>query len=101
MTQDLLFEVTDGVAVMTLNRPDKLNAFTGEMLRALIDALDESEAREDVRVAVLTGAGRGFCSGGDVGGMGGAAENRPHVTKNRIWKEIQAIPNRAARFEKP
>lgn len=101
MTQDLLFEVTDGVAVMTLNRPDKLNAFTGEMLRALIDALDESEAREDVRVAVLTGAGRGFCSGGDVGGMGGAADNRPHVTKNRIWKEIQAFPKRAARFEKP
>jgi 2-(1,2-epoxy-1,2-dihydrophenyl)acetyl-CoA isomerase len=101
MAEDLLFEVTDGVAVMTLNRPGKLNAFTGDMLHGLVAALDECDRRDDVRVAVLTGAGRGFCSGGDVGGMGGGADNRPHVTKNRIWNEIQAFPKRAARFEKP
>jgi enoyl-CoA hydratase/carnithine racemase len=101
MAQDLLFDVSGGIAVMTLNRPDKLNAFTGEMLHGLVAALDECDARDDVRVAILTGAGRGFCSGGDVGGMGGAADNRPHVTKRRIWREIQAFPKRAARFEKP
>ncbi len=101
MTQPVLFEVTDGVGVMTLNRPDKLNAFTQDMLHALVACLDECDSRDDVRVAVLTGMGRGFCSGGDVGGMGGAADNRPHVTKNRIWNDIQAFPKRAARFEKP
>src|SRR6185437_4958004 len=101
MAQDLLFDVSGGIAIMTLNRPDKLNAFTGEMLHGLVAALDECDARDDVRVAILTGAGRGFCSGGDVGGMGGAADNRPHVTKRRIWREIQAFPKRAARFEKP
>jgi len=101
MAQDLLFDVSGGIAIMTLNRPDKLNAFTGEMLHGLVAALDECDARDDVRVAILTGAGRGFCSGGDVGGMGGATDNRPHVTKRRIWREIQAFPKRAARFEKP
>ena len=101
MTQDLLFDISGGIAVLTLNRPEKLNAFTGEMLHGLVAALDECDAREDVRVAILTGAGRGFCSGGDVGGMGGGADNRPHVTKDRIWRDIQAFPKRAARFEKP
>ena len=101
MTQDLLFEITDGIGVLTLNRPAKLNAFTGEMLHGLVAALDECDARDDIRVVILTGAGRGFCSGGDVSGMGGAADNRPHVTKKRIWQEIQAFPKRAARFEKP
>ena len=101
MTQDLLFEVTDGVAVMTLNRPEKLNAFTHDMLHGLVARLDECDSRDDVRVAVLTGAGRGFCSGGDVGGMGAGSDSRPHVTKNRIWNDIQAFPKRAARFEKP
>lgn len=101
MAEDLLFRIDDGIAVMTLNRPDKLNAFTGEMLHGLVAALDTCDARDDVRVAVLTGAGRGFCSGGDIGGMGEAADNRPHVTKTRIWREIQAFPKRCARFEKP
>lgn len=101
MTPDLLFDVADHVAVITLNRPLKLNAFTGAMLHGLVGLLDECDARDDVRAVILTGAGRGFCSGGDVGGMGGAADNRPHVTKNRIWHDIQAFPKRAARFEKP
>ena len=101
MSEHLLVEIDDGVAVLTLNRPGKLNAFTGDMLQGLVAALDECEARDDVRVAILTGAGRGFCSGGDIGGMGAAADNRPHVTKERIWREIQAFPKRCARFEKP
>jgi enoyl-CoA hydratase/carnithine racemase len=101
MATNLQVEIADGIAIMTLNRPEKLNAFTAEMLHGLVAALDECEAREDVRVAILTGAGRGFCSGGDVGGMGAAADNRPHVTKARIWNEIQAFPKRCARFEKP
>jgi len=66
MSQTILFEVTDGVAVITLNRPEKLNAFAGDMRERLVAALDEVAARADARVLVITGAGRGFCSGGDV-----------------------------------
>ncbi len=101
MSDDLLVEVKDGIGTLTLNRPDKLNAFTRDMLFGLVDALDDFETREDVKVAILTGAGRGFCSGGDIGGMGKGHEARPHMTKERIWREIQAFPKRVARFEKP
>jgi 2-(1,2-epoxy-1,2-dihydrophenyl)acetyl-CoA isomerase len=64
--QTLLFEVADGVARITLNRPDKLNTFTPEMHRELRDALDRSEAA-GARAVLLTGAGRGFCAGQDLG----------------------------------
>lgn len=101
MTDQVLVNVEDGVGTLTLNRPDKLNAFTGDMLNGLIAALDDCEVRDDVAVVVLTGAGRGFCSGGDIGGMGEGHDVRPHVTKDRIWQEIQAFPKRLARFEKP
>ena len=101
LTDFLIFEVQDGVATLTMNRPEKLNAFTSEMLHGLVAALDECEDREDVRTVILTGAGRGFSSGGDIGGMGEENDSRPHITKTRIWEEIQAFAKRAARFEKP
>jgi len=66
----VLVEVSDGVAVLTLNRPDRLNAFTGRMgdeLGAAYRACDEDDA---VRAVVVTGAGRGFCAGADLGGGG-------------------------------
>jgi enoyl-CoA hydratase/carnithine racemase len=59
-------EVADRVATVTFDRPDKLNALTFEVYADLRDLLGEIEHREDVRVLVLTGTGRGFCSGGDV-----------------------------------
>ena len=63
---NILFEVADGVAIITLNRPDKLNSFTADMLVAFRDAL-EAAARDDaVRVVLMTGAGRGFCAGQDL-----------------------------------
>ncbi|MCS5605372.1 MAG: enoyl-CoA hydratase/isomerase family protein, partial [Alphaproteobacteria bacterium] len=101
MTDFLIFEVQDGIATLTMNRPEKLNAFTSEMLHGLVAALDEFESREDIRAVILTGAGRGFSSGGDIDGMGEENDNRPHITKSRIWEEIQTFPKRAARFEKP
>ncbi|MEM7405317.1 MAG: enoyl-CoA hydratase [Pseudomonadota bacterium] len=97
----LLFDVHEHVATLTLNRPEKLNAFTSDMLQGLVAALDECDARDEVRAVILTGAGRGFCSGGDIGGMGAEQDNRPHITKHRIASEIQAFPKRLARFEKP
>ena len=101
MSDSVLLEVADRVATLTLNRPDKLNAFSDEMLNALVARVDQCAARDDVGAVILTGAGRGFCSGGDVSAMGAAADNRPHVTKEYIWTTIQAFPKRLAQFDKP
>jgi 2-(1,2-epoxy-1,2-dihydrophenyl)acetyl-CoA isomerase len=69
MSQDVLEAMKDGVAILTLNRPDRLNAMSGEMLDALLEALPRLADDPAVGVVVLTGAGRGFCAGGDVKAM--------------------------------
>jgi 2-(1,2-epoxy-1,2-dihydrophenyl)acetyl-CoA isomerase len=69
MTEDLLQAIDDGVAILTLNRPDRLNAMSGEMLDAMLEALPRLADDPAVGVVVLTGAGRGFCAGGDVKAM--------------------------------
>jgi 2-(1,2-epoxy-1,2-dihydrophenyl)acetyl-CoA isomerase len=69
MSQDLLEVVKDGVAVLTLNRPDRLNAMSAPMLDALLEALPRLADDADAGVVVLTGAGRAFCAGGDVKAM--------------------------------
>lgn len=66
---DLLVEVKNRVGILTLNRPDKLNALTPAMGTAAITALREMAANPDVGAVILTGAGRGFCAGGDVSAM--------------------------------
>jgi enoyl-CoA hydratase/carnithine racemase len=67
MSEVVLKEVhDDGVAVLTLNRPDRLNAWTGELEQEYFGALRECTASEQVRVIVVTGAGRGFCAGADM-----------------------------------
>jgi 2-(1,2-epoxy-1,2-dihydrophenyl)acetyl-CoA isomerase len=87
MTSDLLESIEDGIALLTLNRPDRLNAFSDEMLRALIEAFARLGAAAEVRAIVLTGAGRGFCAGGDIKGM---ANRKPRTFEQRIedlrWK---------------
>ncbi len=65
-SQVVQMQVEDGVALLTLNRPDRLNAWTSEMEHAYFAMLDQCAAAEDVRVIVVTGAGRGFCSGADM-----------------------------------
>jgi 2-(1,2-epoxy-1,2-dihydrophenyl)acetyl-CoA isomerase len=65
----LLETIDDGVALLTLNRPESLNALSGEMMAGLREAVPRLSADPAVRVVVLTGAGRGFCAGGDVKGM--------------------------------
>src|ERR1051326_1609191 len=66
---DLLETIEDGVAWLTLNRPDRLNAISPEMTEKLIEALSRPRGDQTVGAIVLTGAGRGFCAGGDVKGM--------------------------------
>jgi enoyl-CoA hydratase/carnithine racemase len=68
------FDLTDGVATVTFDRPDRLNALTFEVYADLRDLLVELELREDVRALVITGTGRGFCSGGDVDEIIGALQ---------------------------
>src|SRR3954451_23992964 len=66
MFEEIRYEVADGVLTITLNRPDRLNAFTGVMARELIEAFDASDADDDVRAVIVTGEGRGFCAGADL-----------------------------------
>jgi 2-(1,2-epoxy-1,2-dihydrophenyl)acetyl-CoA isomerase len=76
-TEQLLCEIADGVATITLNRPEKRNAMSNELTPALRQALLTVEADPAVRCVVLTGAGGAFCSGGDVSAMGSAAASSP------------------------
>jgi enoyl-CoA hydratase/carnithine racemase len=84
MSDVVLIDVADGVAVLTFNRPDRLNAWTPELQTQYFDLLVECAERDDVRAIVVTGAGRGFCAGADMqslqalsGNGDGAVEARP------------------------
>ena len=90
MTQDLLESIKDGVATLTLNRPDRLNAMSAEMLDAMLEALPRLADDADVGVIVVTGAGRGFCAGGDVKAM---AEGR-EFGGTTLEEKAQALRSR-------
>jgi enoyl-CoA hydratase/carnithine racemase len=67
--EDILYSTADGVATITLNRPEKLNAWTAAMQSSIKRAMADAANDESVRVIVVTGAGRGFCAGADMGGL--------------------------------
>lgn len=69
--ETIKLDISNGVATLTLNRPDRMNAFTDQMARDMIKAFDETDANDDVRVLIVTGEGRAFCAGADLG-TGGA-----------------------------
>lgn len=71
MYQEISYDKDDRVLTITLNRPDKLNAFTPRMQHELIDAFDRADGDDDVRAVIVTGAGRAFCAGADLS-IGGA-----------------------------
>jgi 2-(1,2-epoxy-1,2-dihydrophenyl)acetyl-CoA isomerase len=98
----VLLDVAAGVAVVTLNRPEKLNAFAGEMRTLLAARLDEAAARADVRVLVLTGAGKAFCAGGDVDHMAGmAGRGAPFAELAPLLEAGEAIVGRLAELPVP
>lgn len=65
--ETITLDVEDNIATITLNRPDRLNAFTAKMMAEIMSAIDETDADDDVRAVIITGAGRGFCAGADLG----------------------------------
>lgn len=69
--EHILCEQANGVATITFNRPERLNAFTSDMGRRLHELFRDLDADDDVRAIIVTGAGRGFCAGADLGGGGG------------------------------
>ena len=73
--ETIKYEVKDNILTITLNRPDRLNAFTGQMMNDLISAFDSASHDDEVRVVIVTGEGRGFCAGADLG-AGEATFNR-------------------------
>ena len=76
MYEQILYEVQDPVAVITFNRPEALNALTGRMQREFKHALAAAESDPSVVGIVLTGAGRGFCAGADIGGLQSTADGK-------------------------
>src|SRR3954464_9717495 len=74
--EQIRYEVSEGILTLTLHRPDKLNAFTATMAKEVIDAFDAADADDDVRVVVLTGAGRAFCAGADLSAGGSTFDHR-------------------------
>jgi 2-(1,2-epoxy-1,2-dihydrophenyl)acetyl-CoA isomerase len=106
-TDDLLAEVRDGVATITLNRPDRRNALSAEMLAALAQVLGELESADAVGALVITGNGPAFCAGGDVkgfsarGGEGGGADE---VDPGQVAAQVEmqrATVGRLHAFAKP
>jgi enoyl-CoA hydratase/carnithine racemase len=75
----LLFEKKDGIAIITLNSPDKLNAISSAMKASIAAAADEVDKDESIKVAILTGAGRGFCAGHDISEMAAGTAKEPTV----------------------
>ena len=96
MTQysEILLDVADGVATITLNRPDRLNAFTTTMLRELVAAFDATDADDDVRVVLVTGAGRGFCAGADLsrGGSTFDATDETRAAERTDFETVDGVP---------
>jgi 2-(1,2-epoxy-1,2-dihydrophenyl)acetyl-CoA isomerase len=98
-TEHLLATEDDGVAVLTMNRPERRNAMSGEMLDGMARALDYAERAAAIRCIVLTGAGGGFCAGGDVKGMaaGGGGGGGPTLDE-RIHAQRLSQRNTAGRI---
>jgi enoyl-CoA hydratase/carnithine racemase len=85
--EDIRYEVADHVLTITLDRPDRLNAFTPTMGRELIEAIDRAEADDDVRAVVVTGAGRGFCAGADLEAGGSTFDWRERQSGDEVPRD--------------
>jgi enoyl-CoA hydratase/carnithine racemase len=101
MSENLRFEIADRIATITLDRPERKNAFTFEMIDAWTAALVECRRNDAVRVVIVTGAGDAFCSGGDIVEMKDRLKNPPAQRKNELFNRIQHIPLALEDLDKP
>ena len=77
--EQITYDVADHIATITLNRPEKLNAFTATMAMELLAAFDLTDADDDVQAVIMTGAGRGFCAGADLSEGGASFDYSGHA----------------------
>jgi enoyl-CoA hydratase/carnithine racemase len=85
--EQIRYDVADGVLTITLDRPDRLNAFTPTMQRELLDAFDHADADDGVRAVIVTGAGRGFCAGADLRAGGSTFDYRARGVKDEVPRD--------------
>jgi enoyl-CoA hydratase/carnithine racemase len=98
--QEILYAVTGRVATVTLNRPDKLNAWTRTMEQEVRHAMLEAARDDRVRVIVLTGAGRGFCAGADMSLLQSVVEGRGHPLPDAAATGSENRDNTRADFQR-
>src|SRR4026209_76597 len=99
--EHIVLTSTDGILTITLNRPEKLNAFIGHMRRDLAEALEEAGSDRGIRVVVITGAGRAFCAGGDVGFMADLIERRDTEEFSRLLGSARRVVTVIRQMTKP
>jgi enoyl-CoA hydratase/carnithine racemase len=101
MSETVVSSVADKVATIRLNRPEKLNAFTDDMITTWVGLLEEYRSSEDVNVIVITGTGRTFSTGGDVGKFSDYASNTAAGIKARLSENVQRLAMKMQDIDKP
>jgi len=101
VTDDIRLDVTDGVATITLDRPDKMNALSPGINRGVGLALDEVAERDDTRCVVVEGEGDAFCAGGDIGGMADGERSTGHERATEITEAAMGVSGRLHDFHLP
>ena len=99
--ETILLEKKEGIGILTLNRPERLNAFNEKMEAEFVQAIQEVSLDDEVRVLVVTGAGKAFCAGADVGRMSGESKPKGAEEWRRGFRNIQGIILGLQRLEKP
>src|SRR5918999_425039 len=101
MYEHIQVSEAEGILTITLNRPDRLNAFIGHMRRDLAEALEHAASDRSVRVVIITGAGRAFCAGGDVGYMNELMERQDVTAMAALVEAGRHVVTTIRRSSKP
>lgn len=101
MSEQILVKEENGIVTITLNRPEKMNAFYGHMRRDFAEVLERVGGDGDVRVVVITGAGRGFCAGGDINNMLELVERRDAYEFERLLGSARRVLTTIRQMNKP